>query len=243
MCTETVCVCVWDVRSDSVCFLSSGVHILEWIVGCQWNDETGDTGGIERYEYDGKHFLTDAMKTWNFIPPAQLLFISAVKWNPAVLENDKQYQIQICIESLKKYVSYKSTLDSTVAPEVSLLQKDSSSPVVTCHLTGFYPRDIMVTWQRNGEDLDVDVELGEMVRNEDGTFQTRSHLRVKPEDWKSQNYTCTVKHKSLKQEIVLPVREVNIKRNSDIKRRASSSASSCVLAVFILALAVITIVI
>ncbi|XP_035286865.1 class I histocompatibility antigen, F10 alpha chain-like isoform X1 [Anguilla anguilla] len=226
---------------------TQGVLILEWIVGCRWNDETGDTGGIERYEYDGKYFLPDDMKTWNFIPPAQLLFISAVKWNPAELENDKQYQTQICIESLKTYVSYKRMLERTVAPEVSLLQKDSSSPVVTCHVTGFYPRGITVTWQRNGEDLDVDVEQGATVPNEDGTFQTTSHLRVKPEDWKSQNYTCTVQHKSLKQDIVLPVREENIKRNTDIKiltaGRASSSASSCVLAVFILALAVIAIVI
>ncbi|XP_064204457.1 class I histocompatibility antigen, F10 alpha chain-like isoform X1 [Anguilla rostrata] len=92
---------------------TQGVHVLQWIVGCQWNDETGDTGEIEHYEYDGKHFLTDDMKTWHFIPPARQLFISAVKWNPAVLENDKQFQTQICIESLKKYVSYRSTLDST----------------------------------------------------------------------------------------------------------------------------------
>ncbi|KAG5831897.1 hypothetical protein ANANG_G00285250 [Anguilla anguilla] len=101
-----------------------------------------------------------------------------------------------------------------IAPEVSLLQKDSSSPGVTCHVTGFYPRDIMVTWQRNGEDLDVGVELGETVPNEDRTFQTTSNLTVKPEDWKSQNYTCTVQHKSLKQDIILPVIEENIKTNS-----------------------------
>ncbi|XP_064176618.1 class I histocompatibility antigen, F10 alpha chain-like [Anguilla rostrata] len=89
------------------------VHILEWIVGCHYNDETRDTGGIERYGYDGKYFLTDEMKTWHFIPPAQQLFISAVKWNPAELENDKQYHTQICIELLNKYVSYRSTLERT----------------------------------------------------------------------------------------------------------------------------------
>ncbi|XP_064204452.1 class I histocompatibility antigen, F10 alpha chain-like isoform X3 [Anguilla rostrata] len=220
------------------------VHSLEWIVGCHYNDETGDTGVIEHYEYEGKDFLIDDMNNWNFILPAQQQFISAVKWNPVELENCKYYQTHICIESLKKYVSYRSTLERTVAPEVSLLQKDSSSPVVTCHLTGFYPRDIMVTWQRNGEDLDVDVELGGTVPNEDGTFQTRSHLRVKPEDWKSQNYTCTVQHKSLKQDIILPVREENIKRNTDIKSDPLMGVIiGCVLAVLILANALIGVVI
>ncbi|XP_035254766.1 H-2 class I histocompatibility antigen, Q8 alpha chain-like, partial [Anguilla anguilla] len=188
---------------------TQGQHLLEWTVGCEWDNMTRTTRGIEHYVYDWKRFFPDAIKNWNFIPPAQQLFISAVKWNPAELENYNQ--TQTCIESLKKYVSYRrSTLERTVAPEVSLLQKDSS-PVVTCHVTGFYPRDLMVTWQRNGEHLDVDVELGETVPNEDGTFQTTSNLTVKPEDWKSQNYTCTVQHKSLKQDIILPVKEENIK--------------------------------
>ncbi|XP_035253183.1 class I histocompatibility antigen, F10 alpha chain-like [Anguilla anguilla] len=190
---------------------TQGQHILEWTVGCVWDDKTRNAGGIERYVYDWKRFFPDAIKNWSFIPPAQQLFISAVKWNPAELENYSQ--TQTCIESLKKYVSYrKSTLERTVAPDVSLLQKDSSSPVVTCHATGFYPRDITITWQRNGEDLDV--EPGETVRNGDGTFQTTSYLTVKPEDWKSQLYTCTVQHKSLKQDIVLPVKEENIKTRS-----------------------------
>ncbi|KAG5831899.1 hypothetical protein ANANG_G00285270 [Anguilla anguilla] len=245
------------------------------------------------------------MKTWRFITPAQQLFISTVKWNLAKLKNDTQYLTQICVEALKKYVSYRmialgrteglllschylscdrilprdititwqrngedldvgvelggtvpnedGTFQTTsyltvkpedwksqnytctvqhkslkqdivlpvkeeninIAPEVSLLQKDPSSPGVTCHVTGFYPRDIMVTWQRNGKDLDV--EPRETVRNGDRTFQTTSNLTVKPEDWKGQNYTCTVQHKSLKQDIVLPVKEENIKRKTDIK--------------------------
>ena len=82
-------------------------------------------------------------------------------------------------------------------------------------MTGFYPRGVMVTWQRNGEELDVDVELGETVPNEDGTFQTRSHLRVKPEAWRSDRYTCTVQHKSLKDDITLHVTEENIKSNKE----------------------------
>ncbi|XP_035253185.1 H-2 class I histocompatibility antigen, Q8 alpha chain-like isoform X2 [Anguilla anguilla] len=190
------------------------VHHFQY--GCQRDDDTRDPGQIEHYEFHGKGVLTDDMKTWPFITPAQQLFISAVKWNLAKRKNDTQYLTQICVEALKKYVSYRMiALGRTVAPEVSLLQKDSSSPGVTCHVTAFYPRDIMVTWQRNGKDLDV--EPGETVRNGDGTFQTTSSLTVKPEDWKSQNYTCTVQHKSLKQDIILPVKEENINSNTDIK--------------------------
>ncbi|XP_064175816.1 BOLA class I histocompatibility antigen, alpha chain BL3-7-like isoform X2 [Anguilla rostrata] len=213
---------------------------------CEWDNET--TGGLLQYGYDGEDFITYDMKNQRFIGPTPQAFITAVKWNndPALLESWKQYLTQICIASLKKYVSYgRSTLERTVAPKVSLLQKDSSSPV-TCHVTGFYPRGVMVTWQRNGEDLNEDVELGEMVPNEDGTFQTTSHLTVKPEEWKSQEYTCTVQHKSLKQDIVLSVKEENIKRNSDIKSDPPMGVIiGCVLGalILILILAVIGVVI
>ncbi|KAJ8273848.1 hypothetical protein GJAV_G00106170 [Gymnothorax javanicus] len=71
----------------------------------------------------------------------------------------------------------------------------------------------MVTWQKDGQELDEDVELEKMVPNGDGTFQTRSHLMVNPEDWKRDRYTCTVQHKSLEQDIILPVTEENIRRN------------------------------
>ncbi|XP_035284141.1 class I histocompatibility antigen, F10 alpha chain-like isoform X6 [Anguilla anguilla] len=186
-----------------------GVHTVQRMYGCEWDDETGDTGGFDLYGYDGEDFVIYDMRNERFIAPVQQAFITAQKWNynPAQLESLKQYLTHTCVDWLKKYVSYgRSALERTVAPEVSLLQKDPSSPVVTCHVTGFYPRGIMVTWQKDGKDLDEDVELGETVPNGDGTFQTRSHLRVKPEDWKGQEYTCIVQHKSLEQDIVLSIK-------------------------------------
>ncbi|XP_064205012.1 BOLA class I histocompatibility antigen, alpha chain BL3-7-like isoform X16 [Anguilla rostrata] len=228
---------------------TQGVHTVQRMYGCEWDDETEATGGFNQYGYDGEDFVTYDLKYLRYIAPVQQAFITAVKWshNPAELEHMKQYLTQECVDWLKKYVSYgRSALERTVAPEVSLLQKDSPSPGLTCHVTGFYPRGVMVTWQRNGEDLDEDVELGETVPNADGTFQTTSHLRVKPEDWKSQEYTCTVQHKSLKQDIVLPVKEENIKSNRGIQNGSSPPMGiiiGCVVGSLILILTVIGVVI
>ncbi|KAI4894158.1 hypothetical protein NFI96_004515 [Prochilodus magdalenae] len=84
--------------------------------------------------------------------------------------------------------------------------KDSSSPVV-CHATGFYPKPVMISWKKNGEDLDEGVELRETLPNQDGTFQKRSILTVPPEELYKHNYTCIIQHSSLEKEIVLtPVR-------------------------------------
>ncbi|KAI4893331.1 hypothetical protein NFI96_027821, partial [Prochilodus magdalenae] len=101
------------------------------------------------------------------------------------------------------YVGYgRSTLERKVPPEVSLFQKDSSSPVV-CHATGFYPKAVMISWQMNGEDLDEGVELRETVPNQDGTFQKRSILTVSPEELDRNQYTCVVQHAGLEKEIRL----------------------------------------
>ncbi|XP_061109988.1 putative HLA class I histocompatibility antigen, alpha chain H isoform X1 [Conger conger] len=202
---------------------TQGVHTVQYMYGCEWDDETGATGLFDQYGYDGEDFIALDMETWSYITPLREGLLSALKWNhyPDELEYEKHYLTQVCVDWLKKYVSYrKSTLERRVKPEVSLLQKDTNSPV-TCHVTGFYPRAVMVTWKRDGQDLDVDVELGETVPNGDGTFQTRSHLRVKPEDWKRNRYTCTVWHKSLEDDIILPVTEENIKSNKEIKPEVS----------------------
>uniref|UniRef100_A0A3B3QPG2 Ig-like domain-containing protein n=1 Tax=Paramormyrops kingsleyae TaxID=1676925 RepID=A0A3B3QPG2_9TELE len=104
---------------------------------------------------------------------------------------------------------------SCVRPEVSLLQKDPSSPV-TCHTTGFFPKGIVVTWRKDGEDMHSDVEVGETLPNGDGKFQITSKLTVKPEDWKMNSYSCVVQHKSLQDDIAVLLEEKNIRTNQGI---------------------------
>ncbi len=78
-------------------------------------------------------------------------------------------------------------------PEVSLLQKSFSSPVV-CHVTGFYPLSVTITWLRNGQEHYDDLDLGEILPNEDGTFQKTSTLYIQPDEWKNNQYVCEVEH-------------------------------------------------
>ncbi|KAI4903914.1 hypothetical protein NFI96_028717 [Prochilodus magdalenae] len=94
-------------------------------------------------------------------------------------------------------------------------QKDSSSPVV-CHATGFYPKPVMISWKKNGEDLDEGVEIRETVPNQDGTFQKRSILTVSPEELDRNQYTCIIQHSSLEKEMVLQVSDRRVLSGSRI---------------------------
>ncbi|XP_051519823.1 H-2 class I histocompatibility antigen, Q9 alpha chain-like [Myxocyprinus asiaticus] len=178
---------------------STGVHTYQQMYGCEWDDETGATNGFLQEGYDGEDFLNLDLKDLRWISPVQQGLITTQKWNndKALLEKDKQYFNTECIEWLKKYVQYgKSSLEKTVSPQVSLLQKDHSSSV-TCHATGFYPSGVTITWMNNGQEHHEDVEVGELLPNVDGTFQKTCTLRVTPDEWKKNKFSCVVEHKGI----------------------------------------------
>ncbi|KAL1255031.1 hypothetical protein QQF64_013092 [Cirrhinus molitorella] len=160
---------------------STGLHVFQQMYGCSWDENTGDVDGFDDFGYDGESFLSLDLKNLRYISTGPEALITQVKWNndKAYLERKKQYRTQICIDWIKKYLQYgKSTLERKVSPQVSMLQTDPSSPVV-CHATGFYPSGVTISWQKNGQDHDEDVDLGEIVPNEDGTFQRmRSKLTM-----------------------------------------------------------------
>uniref|UniRef100_A0A673JGT7 Ig-like domain-containing protein n=1 Tax=Sinocyclocheilus rhinocerous TaxID=307959 RepID=A0A673JGT7_9TELE len=176
--------------------LSKSVHTNQRMYGCEWDDETGATNGFFQDGYDGEDFLSLDLKEMRWISPVQQGFLTVQKWNKdtANTEYQKQYLSTVCIEWLQKYLQYgKSSLQKTVPPHVSLLQKSSSSPV-TCHATGFYPNEVKISWMRNDEDHDEDVDLGELLPNEDGTFQKMSTIRVTPDELKKNQFSCVVEH-------------------------------------------------
>ncbi|XP_051729029.1 major histocompatibility complex class I-related gene protein-like isoform X1 [Ctenopharyngodon idella] len=175
---------------------TQGVHTFQEMYGCEWDDQTRATNGFIQDGYDGEDFLSLDLKEMRWISPVQQGFITVQKWNKdsAYIESDKNYFSSVCIEWLKKYLEYgKSSLQKTVSPQVSLLQKDPSSPV-TCHATGFYPSGVTITWMKNGQEHHEDVDLGELLPNEDGTFQKTSTIRVTPDEWKKNEFSCVVEH-------------------------------------------------
>ncbi|XP_041932343.1 class I histocompatibility antigen, F10 alpha chain-like isoform X2 [Alosa sapidissima] len=174
---------------------TGGVHTYQLMYGCQW-DETGYVNGYRQYGYDGEDFIFLELKEMRWIAPSKESVITKNKWDPFKPRNHylKDYYSKTCIEWGKKYVQYgSSSLDRKVHPEVTLIQKDSG---VACHATGFYPDQVMITWKRDGEEMQEDVDVGETLPNEDGTFQKRAVLAVSPEERKKGQYTCEVAHKS-----------------------------------------------
>ncbi|KAL7839202.1 hypothetical protein SRHO_G00258600 [Serrasalmus rhombeus] len=188
---------------------TDGVHILLRRSGCNL-DKNGSVTGYFQFNYDGEEFLVLDLKTLTWTAAHQKALGTKLKWEAAGDPNfRKHYLDNDCVDYLRKYVEYgNSTLGRKVSPEASLSQKDSSSPVV-CHATGFFPKAVMISWQKDGEDLHEDVELRETLPNQDGTFQKRSILTVSPEELNRHNYTCIIQHSSLEEQVVLLVSDLS----------------------------------
>ncbi|XP_076854562.1 BOLA class I histocompatibility antigen, alpha chain BL3-7-like [Brachyhypopomus gauderio] len=181
------------------------VHTVQVMYGCEL-DDNGTKRGYKLYGYDGEDYISLDMNTHTWTPASDNAKITKLKWDLNGV--DKAYYLETnCTEWLQKYVSDGTdTLERKVPPEVTVFQKDSSSPVV-CHTTGFFPRGVEISWQKNGEDLQEDVELTETLPNQDGTFQKRSNLTVSPEELDRNEYTCVVQHSGLEKDLVLRVTE------------------------------------
>ncbi|KAI4876697.1 hypothetical protein NFI96_032125, partial [Prochilodus magdalenae] len=180
-----------------------GIYTLQRMYGCELDDDRAKTG-YDQYGYDGEDFFSLDLNTGRWTAANAKAATIKQKWvETHTAANIKDYLQYECIDELMKYVGYsRSTLERKAPPEVSLFQKNSSSPVV-CHATGFFPKPVNITWKKNGEDLDEGVELGETLPNQDGTFQRRSTLTVPPEELNKHNYTCIIQHISLEKEKVL----------------------------------------
>ena len=109
---------------------------------------------------------------------------------------------------------------------MSLLQKTSSSPV-SCHATGFYPDGADLFWRRGGDEIHEGVVKGEILPNNDGSFQMSVDLdlsSVPTEDW--MKYECVFQLSGL-EDLVTKLEKTNIRTNTGCKTSVDSDEVGC----------------
>ncbi|XP_051519839.1 major histocompatibility complex class I-related gene protein-like [Myxocyprinus asiaticus] len=79
---------------------TGGVHTLQVIYGCEWDDESGATSGFNQFGYDGEDLLSLDLKELRWISPVQQGFITTQKWNNdrLWLEKNKHFFSTECTE-------------------------------------------------------------------------------------------------------------------------------------------------
>ncbi|XP_054911218.1 major histocompatibility complex class I-related gene protein-like [Poeciliopsis prolifica] len=196
---------------------SEGKEIIQQIFGCDWDEETNNTFGYIKFGNNGEDFMTLDTKTWTWIAANPKAEVIAEEWNAnkAFYEIAKYSLQNKCLPLLKVFLRYgKSFLSRKVLPSVFLLQKSPSSPV-TCHATGFFPNKAMMFWRKDGEEIHEGVEHGDLLPNDDGSFQMSVHLEVlaiPPEDW--GRYECAFELSGMKNDVITKLDQDSIRSNN-----------------------------
>nr|AAA39605.1 MHC H-2Dr [Mus musculus domesticus] len=182
-----------------------GSHTVQVMSGCDVGSDGRLLRGYQQHAYDGRDYiaLNEDLKTWTAADTAAQ--ITRRKWEQGGdAEHYKAYLEGTCVEWLLRYLELgNETLLRTDSPKAHVTHHPRSRGEVTlrCWALGFYPADITLTWQLNGEELTQDMELVETRPAGDGTFQKWAAVVVPL--GKEQNYTCHVHHEGLPEPLTL----------------------------------------
>ncbi|XP_051926973.1 major histocompatibility complex class I-related gene protein-like isoform X19 [Hippocampus zosterae] len=230
---------------------TGGVHMLQVMTGCAWDDETDEVvDGWEDLSYDGEDFLSFELQTQRWIAIQQQAFGTKHKWDQWDNLNQywKHYITEICSHWLKKLMSHGGGfLMRTELPVMSLLQKTPSSPI-TCHVTGFYPYKSALFWRKDGTELYEDVEMGETLPNHDGTFQMTAHLKAELPADAEDRYECVFQLSGVEGDMVTKLDRKLIlsnerDREEEVRKMTLAVAGSVVLLVLLALLLVVLVMI
>lgn len=85
----------------------SGVHILQWMYGCEWNEDTEEVTGFEILGYDGRDHVAFDLKTETYIASAPQAVITKHNWDrdKTRILYKKYFLTQECVDKLKNFVN------------------------------------------------------------------------------------------------------------------------------------------
>uniref|UniRef100_A0A8D2AY01 Ig-like domain-containing protein n=1 Tax=Sciurus vulgaris TaxID=55149 RepID=A0A8D2AY01_SCIVU len=170
-------------------------HTLQWTLGCEVGPDLRLLRGYRQAAYEGVYnlALNEDLSSWTAVDAVAQ--ISRARWDT---ESLRAYLEGTCVEELHKYLkNRKEILQRSDPPKTRVTHHPRPEGDITlrCWAFGFYPKEITLTWQRDGADQTQEMELVETRPAGDGTFQKWAAVVVPSGE--EQRYTCHMYHEGL----------------------------------------------
>nr|AEH16625.1 MHC class I antigen splice variant 5 [Sus scrofa] len=140
----------------------AGSHTYQWLCGCYVARDGRLLRGYSQFAYDGADYiaLNEDLRSWTAVDMAAQ--ITRRKWEEeTVAEQSRAYLEVACVQSLHRYLANgKETLQRSDPPKTHATRHPSSDNKVTlrCWALGFYPKEISLTWQQEGQSYTCHVQ-------------------------------------------------------------------------------------
>uniref|UniRef100_A0A8C3S6Q3 Ig-like domain-containing protein n=1 Tax=Chelydra serpentina TaxID=8475 RepID=A0A8C3S6Q3_CHESE len=188
------------------------------IFGCDLREDN-TTWGFYQDSYDGRDFITFDKETMTWVAADIGAQITKRRWDAEVFDNQywKRYREERCISWLRSSLEYgKEILQRKERPTARVSDRSSHDGLTTlsCKVSGFYPRDITVTWLKNGESRQQDTYSEGILPSGDGTYQTWVTMEIDPKI--TAHYSCHVEHESLLEPLSVSWGKVFVSPNNNL---------------------------
>ncbi|XP_072506815.1 patr class I histocompatibility antigen, A-126 alpha chain-like isoform X3 [Notamacropus eugenii] len=181
------------------------VHTFQRMTGCEVSPDFTFQRGFRQYAYDGQDYIALDTETYTWTAAVPQAVNTKRRWEverPA--ERWKAYLEETCVMWVKKYLEMgKEALMRTDPPSCRVTRHTAPHGEVTlrCRAQDFYPKEISLTWLRDGEELPQDTEFIETRPAGDGTFQKWAAVEVT--SGQEGRYICRVQHEGLPEPLTL----------------------------------------
>ncbi|XP_076847958.1 major histocompatibility complex class I-related protein 1-like isoform X2 [Brachyhypopomus gauderio] len=176
---------------------SSNMNVYQ-SYGCCWLYPDGTYKASLTHAFNGMDFLSFDLdrKAFTATVSQALVFVNMRNKDTTNLDVVTTFYRKTCLKRIKMFKHSPQVMLKKV-PAVRIIEKQrGNSTVVTCHVTGFYPRAVQVDW--HGPDLQPGQgQLIDVLPNDDNTYQTRRTLVVAHDNVGKHNYSCVVLHSSI----------------------------------------------